>query len=184
MKSINTPASLKTIGVQAFNGCESLAAFDIPDGIKSIGARAFNGTACITTQEGEYGDGEQKTKYEVRYVDGWAVGIVDMGNIPADCVVALADGTVGVADGLVATTLADTKRFAGSIFVPKSVKHVLLSQTFDYVHVNYEGTMEEWKAIAPRSSFPGLSSAISMWTMSVTCSDGDIQFKTGTSLPY
>ncbi|MBE6567209.1 MAG: leucine-rich repeat domain-containing protein [Ruminococcaceae bacterium] len=170
LKRINTPASLKTIGIEAFFGCEALEAFDIPDAtIKSIGADAFGGTACITTDEAT----------KTQYVDGWAVRIVDAQSLSWSDVVYLRDDTVGVADGLAATGYDMKNIFFEKVVVPKSVKRLLMNKAFNYKGIEYAGTMEEFKEIAPNLGY-----TIVTWSSTVTCTDGEIRFSSMTAYPY
>lgn len=46
---VTIPATVTTIGADAFNGCSKLASVTIPEAVKAIGARAFKGCAALTS---------------------------------------------------------------------------------------------------------------------------------------
>ena len=47
--SIKIPASVKSIGDQAFSGCSGIVSISIPDSVSSIGAYAFSGCSGLTS---------------------------------------------------------------------------------------------------------------------------------------
>ena len=47
LESTTIPASVKTIGAEAFNGCRNLRSVTIPAGVKSVGYGAFKGCARL-----------------------------------------------------------------------------------------------------------------------------------------
>ena len=49
LTSINIPDSVTSIGVSAFDGCESLTSINIPDSVTSIGNSAFDGCESLTS---------------------------------------------------------------------------------------------------------------------------------------
>ena len=49
LTSINIPDSVTSIGVSAFDGCESLTSINIPDSVTSIGRAAFDGCESLTS---------------------------------------------------------------------------------------------------------------------------------------
>lgn len=63
MQSISLPSTLKTIGAQAFLGCENLIQIVIPDGVSNIEEAAFGGCRELTMLD--FGSGLRELKREV-----------------------------------------------------------------------------------------------------------------------
>jgi len=174
LKSINTPADLQMIAEQAFAGCTALESFDIPDGIQTIGPNAFSRVSFAESDS------------HFVYVDNWAIslGEIDVETSEAEFELYIREGTVGLASSLFRQGYDDeySKKVKAidKVYIPSSVKHIAMNRNFAGIDIKYDGTMAEWKAIAPRT----LEIIIITWSNKVICSDGEIVFSNGDVCPY
>lgn len=84
LTSITIPNSVTSIGESAFSGCSGLTSITIPNSVTSIGSYAFYGTAWYNNQpEGMVYAGKVAYGYK--------------GNMPANTIITIKDGTLGIA---------------------------------------------------------------------------------------
>lgn len=119
LQSVELPEGLTSIGDSCFNNSTQLASAEIPSSVVSVGRSAFNGTVLYESQQE---DG-------FIYVDGWLTQLTSdattnlkkivLTQTDEEGVVALKDGTVGIAD----YTLSFCSNLS-NVVLPSSVKYL------------------------------------------------------------
>ncbi len=154
--AITIPEGVTYIGEGAFYDCKGLTSITIPDSVTKIGNRAFNGCTRLTSI------------------------------IIPDSVTEIGRNAFGECNGLKSVTLGNGVTTIGdyafsimnglgrikSITIPKNVTKIG-DYTFQRQYIkdiNYEGTIEEWKAIEKSARWK----ANTLVAFTVHCTDGDL----------
>ncbi|MDE6868075.1 MAG: leucine-rich repeat domain-containing protein [Clostridia bacterium] len=153
LKSIEIPATVKTIGAMAFLYCEELESATLPEGLVTIGSRAFNYTALkeitipasvrdVETEEGRicgigYGAFHTCEKLTVATINA------QIAEIPS--------GAFGYCPALEKIYLPSTlKKIHGALFDEEG--KLVYGHAFHYnsslKDIYFAGTAEQWNAVA------------------------------------
>lgn len=180
--SLEFPASLRHIQVNAFRGCTQLTALVFSDGIEQIGSYAFEGSGVMSFRDGL----PRSLKYisEGAFANCARLGQVMCGTFGAETDTTLtiqnsAFENSGCSDATFQYTQTIGERaFSGCSSLDRVVFGDTLLTTIEQyafnpcdalTQMNYNGTMDEFNAIEKASAWAGPA------LERILCSDGDIE---------
>lgn len=152
LASITIPDSVTSIGIYAFVGCRGLTSITIPDSVTSIGNSAFSGTSLTSVTIGN----------SVTSIGNYAFsGCDSLTNVVIpNSVTSIGNWTFSNCDSLTSVTIGNgvTKIGVDAFWC-----------CYNLGTINFEGTIEQWNAIAKGDGWNVTVSATQ-----VICTDGAI----------
>ena len=151
LTNITIPASVTTIGYAAFCNCTSLASITLPEGVTNIGKRAFFDCTGLTSIEIP----ESVTSLG----DAAFCGCISLTSVTfPQSATSIGDAMFCRCSGLVSITIRNEVT---------SIEGWAFYNCVELEIINYEGTMEEWNAVAKANEWD-----IGTGDYTIHCTDG------------